>query len=158
MRLTLAESAAGQSSGRAAVPNPRTDTRLADQVIEKISEETHQIFDQLKAGMLDEASFKTVEANVARNYIIATLGEIRGEAYRDAAASARRFAEHCGRASQQLEASHHRLVARCVSELFDQFASRLEGIKQVGEPPVPPSDKEAGTPPSEGKPSTQRGS
>ena len=158
MRLSLAETAAGQSAGRAAVPSPRTDGRLADQVIEKISEETHQIFDQLKAGMLDEASFKTVEAGVARNYIIATLGEIRGDAYRDAAASARRFAEQCTRASQQLEASHHRLLARCVAELFEQFAGRLETGKPVGTPDSSEEEKPSSSSAPEGSPPEKRGS
>ena len=136
MRLSIAETTSDETSQRVSVANPTTDTRLADQVIEKISAETFQVFDQLKAGMVDEASFKTVEANVARNYIIATLAEIRGEAYRDSAVSARRFAELCGRASDQLTSTHQRLVAQCIAALFEQFAERLEQDKLYGVQPA----------------------
>ena len=102
------------------------DLDRVDAIFNRITADTTQVFNMLKKGMIEEASLKTVEENIARDYIMQTFEEVRLEAYDDAVRSARHFATMCGQASEHLTASHQKNLAKCVAELFEQFASRLD--------------------------------
>ena len=103
-----------------------TDMERVDQIFERITTETDQVFSMLKKGMIEEASLKTVEENIARDYILQTFEEVRTEAHDTAVRSARHFAAMCAQASEHLIEGHQKNVAKCVAELFDQFARRLD--------------------------------
>src|SRR3546814_2712231 len=57
-------------------PSPR-DRERVDGIINRISEETLQVFDLLKDGMVKEASFKTVEEGITRHCILSTFEQVR---------------------------------------------------------------------------------
>src|SRR3546814_4508574 len=69
-------------------PSPR-DRERVDGIINRISEETLQVFDLLKDGMVKEASFKTVEEGITRHCILSTFEQVRVDAFKDAAGLAR---------------------------------------------------------------------
>lgn len=103
-----------------------SDMERVDEIFDRITTETDQVFSMLKKGMIEEASLKTVEENIARDYILQTFDEIRMEAHDTAVRSARHFAAMCAQASEHLPEGHQKNVAKCVAELFDQFARRLD--------------------------------
>lgn len=103
-----------------------TDMERVDAIFEHITTETDQVFSMLKKGMIEEASLKTVEENIARDYILQTFEEVRMESHDTAVRSARHFAAMCAQASEHLIEGHQKNVAKCVAELFDQFARRLD--------------------------------
>ena len=103
-----------------------SDMERVDAIFDRITDETDQVFSMLKKGMIEEASLKTVEENIARDYILQTFDEIRLEAHDTAVRSARHFAAMCAQASEHLSEGHQKNVAKCVAELFDQFARRLD--------------------------------
>ena len=103
-----------------------TDMERVDAIFDRITTETDQVFSMLKKGMIEEASLKTVEENIARDYILQTFDEIRIEAHDTSIRSARHFAAMCAQAAEHLPEGHQKNVAKCVAELFDQFARRLD--------------------------------
>lgn len=119
-----------------------TDMERVDQIFERITTETDQVFSMLKKGMIEEASLKTVEENIARDYILETFDEVRMEAHQSAVRSARHFAAMCAQASEHLVEGHQKNVAKCVAELFDQFARRLDFQVRRDEPTVAAKQEE----------------
>ncbi|NNG04146.1 MAG: hypothetical protein HKM95_08600 [Inquilinus sp.] len=125
-----------------------TDMDRVDAIFDRITTETDQVFSMLKKGMIEEASLKTVEENIARDYIMQTFDEIRAEAYDTSVRSARHFAAMCAQASEHLVEPHQKSVAKCVAELFDQFARRLDAKQNAQRG----SGQGDGNPPSELRP------
>lgn len=123
--------------------NASTDEERAESILEAFSSETGQVFDMLKAGLVEEASMKTIEINVARDVILANIENVRGEAYSDAADSARIFAANCTAAAGHFSSAHHRTMIRAVAELFEQYAQTMEARSGLetdtpAASPVPP--------------------
>jgi len=69
---------------------------------------------------------RSTRSRVRGTLASAVFDEIRLESNRDAVILARKFADMCMRAADQLNDNHQRTVARCVSELFEQFAAKLD--------------------------------
>ncbi len=120
-----------------------TDMERVDAIFDRITQETDQVFSMLKKGMIEEASLKTVEENIARDYILQTFDEIRMDAHDTAVRSARHFAAMCAQASEHLPEGHQKNVAKCVAELFDQFARRLD-TQVMRQTPVVAGGKDGG--------------
>lgn len=125
-------------------PALHTDKDLArvGAIFAKISTETERVFSALERGLVDDASFKTVEENLAKNFLLGEFAEIRREAiesmsngasavvrqeaYQDSINAARRFAAQCSKAAAAAGDVHPRTIAKCVAALFEQFAAQLE--------------------------------
>lgn len=106
-------------------PSPK-DLERIDKILASISIDTSQTFHSMLESLTSDAPPRPSEGNQTRDYILATFDEIRQENNRDAIILARKFAEMCMKAADQLNDNHQRTVARCVSELFEQFAAKLD--------------------------------
>ena len=116
--------------------NASTDEERAESILEAFSSETGQVFDMLKAGLVEEASMKTIEVNVARDVILSNIENVRGEAYDDAADSARVFAANCTAAAGHFSSAHQRTMIRAVAELFEQYAQIMEARAGLDDQPT----------------------
>lgn len=116
--------------------NASTDEERAETILEAFTSETGQVFDMLKAGLVEEASMRTIEVNVARDVILANIENVRGEAYGDAADSARIFAANCTAAAGHFSSAHHRTMIRAVAELFEQYAQIMEARAGMDDRPA----------------------
>lgn len=127
--------------------NASTDEERAETILEAFTSETGQVFDMLKAGLVEEASMRTIEVNVARDVILHNIENVRSEAYGDAADSARVFAANCTAAAGHFSSAHHRTMIRAVAELFEQYAQIMEARAGLEDEPTattpPPSPAKA---------------
>jgi hypothetical protein len=110
-------------------PSPR-DRERVDGIINRISEETLQVFDLLKDGMVKEASFKTVEEGITRHCILSTFEQVRVDAFRDAAGLARHQARRFAEAALEMPEPQQRQFVLSVSQAFERFAKQLQAIEQ----------------------------
>lgn len=110
-------------------PSPR-DRERVDGIINRISEETLQVFDLLKDGMVKEASFKTVEEGITRHCILSTFEQVRVDAFRDAAGLARHQARRFAEAALEMPEPQQRQFVLSVSMAFERFAKQLQAIEQ----------------------------
>ena len=110
-------------------PSPR-DRERVDGIINRISEETLQVFDLLKDGMVKEASFKTMEEGITRHCILSTFEQVRVDAFRDAAGLARHQARRFAEAALEMPEPQQRQFVLSVSLAFERFAKQLQGIEQ----------------------------
>jgi len=110
-------------------PSPR-DRERVDGIINRISEETLQVFDLLKDGMVKEASFKTVEEGITRHCILSTFEQVRVDAFRDAAGLARHQARRFAEAALEMPEPQQRQFVLSVSQAFERFAKQLQAVEQ----------------------------
>lgn len=110
-------------------PSPR-DRERVDGIINRISEETLQVFDLLKDGMVKEASFKTMEEGITRHCILSTFEQVRVDAFRDAAGLARHQARRFAEAALEMPEPQQRQFVLSVSLAFERFAKQLQTIEQ----------------------------
>jgi len=107
--------------------NATTDDERAEAILQSISQETLQVYDMLRDGLVEEASLKTFEVNIVHDMVKDTIATVRGEAYSGAAESARSFARNCSAAAAQFPGTHHRTMIKMVGDLFEQFAQAMDG-------------------------------
>ncbi len=113
---------------RAAPPrhvSPKDNERI-EKILASIAIDTSQTFNAMLDSLMGERPVTHHESNQTRDYILTVFEDVRAESNRDAVALARKFADLCMRAADQLNDNHQRTVARCVSELFEQFAAKLD--------------------------------
>ena len=110
-------------------PSPR-DRERVDGIINRISEETLQVFDLLKDGMVKEASFKTMEEGITRHCILSTFEQVRVDAFRDAAGLARHQARRFAEAALEMPEPQQRQFVLSVSLAFERFAKQLQAVEQ----------------------------
>lgn len=115
---------AAQTSGRKPV-TPKDNERI-EKILASIAIDTSQTFNAMLDSLMGERPVSHHESNQTRDFICTVFDEIRMESNRDAVILARKFADMCMRAADQLNDNHQRTVARCVSELFEQFAAKLD--------------------------------
>lgn len=108
---------------------PREAERV-ERVLEKISEETFLVFDLLKDGMVKEASFKTVEESIAKRSILSTFGQVRADAFGDAASIAREQSRRFASAADDLTEPQQRQFALAVARAFEHFAGQLQSVER----------------------------
>jgi hypothetical protein len=122
--------ASGNSSsgGSNAARKPLTpkDNERIEKILASIAIDTSQTFNAMLDSLMGERPVTHHESNQTRDFICTVFDEIRMESNRDAVILARKFADMCMRAADQLNDNHQRTVARCVSELFEQFAAKLD--------------------------------
>lgn len=152
----------GSETAESELFSPR-DMERADAIMEAVSDDTAELFGVLRNGMTGRAGTRPGGARDARARMLTTFGEIRSEAYQDAADSARRFAAMCMGAADQVNDTHNRRIARCVAELFEEFAQRIDRVHPVaqgalrderakeGRDQGEPQRREAGRPRREGE-------
>jgi len=121
---------AGNETVDGDVLSPR-DLERAEAIMDAVSDDTAELFSLLRNGMTGKAGPRTGGSRDARGHILQTFGEIRAETYQEAAESARRFAAMCMGASDQVHDLHSRRIARCVAELFEEFAQRIDRVHPV---------------------------
>jgi hypothetical protein len=102
------------------------DNERVEKILASIAIDTSQTFNAMLDSLMGERPVTHHESNQTREFIVAVFDEIRLESNRDAVILARKFADMCMRAADQLNDNHQRTVARCVSELFEQFAAKLD--------------------------------
>lgn len=102
------------------------DNERVEKILASIAIDTSQTFNAMLDSLMGERPVTHHESNQTRDFIVAVFDEIRLESNRDAVILARKFADMCMRAADQLNDNHQRTVARCVSELFEQFAAKLD--------------------------------
>ncbi|MCW0233177.1 MAG: hypothetical protein OJJ21_06220 [Ferrovibrio sp.] len=104
---------------------PKDNERI-EKILASIAIDTSQTFNAMLDSLMGERPVTHHESNQTREFICTVFDEIRMESNRDAVILARKFADMCMRAADQLNDNHQRTVARCVSELFEQFAAKLD--------------------------------
>lgn len=102
------------------------DNERIEKILASIAIDTSQTFNAMLDSLMGERPVTHHESNQTRDFIGAVFDDIRQESNRDAVILARKFADMCMRAADQLNDNHQRTVARCVSELFEQFAAKLD--------------------------------
>ncbi len=102
------------------------DNERVEKILASIAIDTSQTFNAMLDSLMGERPVTHHESNQKRDFIVNVFDEIRLESNRDAVILARKFADMCMRAADQLNDNHQRTVARCVSELFEQFAAKLD--------------------------------
>lgn len=102
------------------------DNERVEKILASIAIDTSQTFNAMLDSLMGERPVTHHESNQTREFIVNVFDEIRLESNRDAVILARKFADMCMRAADQLNDNHQRTVARCVSELFEQFAAKLD--------------------------------
>jgi len=102
------------------------DNERVEKILASIAIDTSQTFNAMLDSLMGERPVTHHESNQTRDFIVNVFDEIRLESNRDAVVLARKFADMCMRAADQLNDNHQRTVARCVSELFEQFAAKLD--------------------------------
>lgn len=112
---------------------PPRDLERADGILEAVGNDTAELFGVLRNGLTGRAGPRPGGGRDARDRILQTFAEIRAEAYQDAADSARRFAAMCMGAADQVNDAHNRRIARCVAELFEEFAQRIDRVHPVAQ-------------------------
>lgn len=122
--VRAASSAAPQGASRKPVA-PKDNERI-EKILASIAIDTSQTFNAMLDSLMGERPVTHHESNQTRDFIVTVFDEIRQESNRDAVILARKFADMCMRAADQLNDNHQRTVARCVSELFEQFAAKLD--------------------------------
>ncbi|MFC3228735.1 hypothetical protein ACFOGJ_15935 [Marinibaculum pumilum] len=111
--------------------SPR-DLERAEAIMEAVGDDTAELFGVLRNGMTGRSGARAGGGGKdARDRILQTFGEIRSEAFQEAADSARRFAAMCMGAADQVNDVHNRRIARCVAELFEEFAQRVDRVHPV---------------------------
>ncbi|WP_374631433.1 hypothetical protein [Ferrovibrio sp.] len=105
--------------------SPKDNERI-EKILASIAIDTSQTFNAMLDSLMGERPVTHYESNQTRDYILTVFEDVRAESNRDAVALARKFADLCMRAADQLNDNHQRTVARCVSELFEQFAAKLD--------------------------------
>jgi len=110
---------------RARPVSPKDNERI-EKILASIAIDTSQTFNAMLDSLMGERPVTHYESNQTRDYIASVFEDVRSESNRDAVALARKFADLCMRAADQLNDNHQRTVARCVSELFEQFAAKLD--------------------------------
>lgn len=113
------------STGARKQLTPKDNERI-EKILASIAIDTSQTFNAMLDSLMGERPVTHHESNQTRDFIVAVFDEIRLESNRDAVVLARKFADMCMRAADQLNDNHQRTVARCVSELFEQFAAKLD--------------------------------
>jgi hypothetical protein len=116
--------AGGNGSARKQL-TPKDNERV-EKILASIAIDTSQTFNAMLDSLMGERPVTHHESNQTRDFIVSVFDEIRQESNRDAVILARKFADMCMRAADQLNDNHQRTVARCVSELFEQFAAKLD--------------------------------
>lgn len=116
------------ASGGAMAKKPTTpkDNERIEKILASIAIDTSQTFNAMLDSLMGERPMTNYESNQTRDFIVSVFDDIRLESNRDAVILARKFADMCMRAADQLNDNHQRTVARCVSELFEQFAAKLD--------------------------------
>ena len=117
--------AGSNGSGSRKQLTPKDNERV-EKILASIAIDTSQTFNAMLDSLMGERPVTHHESNQTRDFIVAVFDEIRLESNRDAVILARKFADMCMRAADQLNDNHQRTVARCVSELFEQFAAKLD--------------------------------
>jgi hypothetical protein len=107
-------------------PMTPKDNERIEKILASIAIDTSQTFNAMLDSLMGERPVTHHESNQTRDFICTVFDEIRMESNRDAVILARKFADMCMRAADQLNDNHQRTVARCVSELFEQFAAKLD--------------------------------
>lgn len=102
------------------------DNERIEKILASIAIDTSQTFNAMLDSLMGERPVSHHESNQTRDFIVTVFDDIRQESNRDAVVLARKFADMCMRAADQLNDNHQRTVARCVSELFEQFAAKLD--------------------------------
>lgn len=106
------------------------DAERAERILASMAMDTFQVFEHLNRTQSREStrdlSLEKLAEDATRACIMKTLAEARQDAYQAAAERARAFAEDCLKSYGSLAAGHQRVVVKCVAELFEQFAARLE--------------------------------
>ena len=102
------------------------DNERIEKILASIAIDTSQTFNAMLDSLMGERPVAHHESNQTRDFIVTVFDDIRQESNRDAVVLARKFADMCTRAADQLNDNHQRTVARCVSELFEQFAAKLD--------------------------------
>jgi hypothetical protein len=115
----------GASTGSRKQLAPKDNERI-EKILASIAIDTSQTFNAMLDSLMGERPVSHHESNQTRDFIVTVFDEIRLESNRDAVILARKFADMCMRAADQLNDNHQRTVARCVSELFEQFAAKLD--------------------------------
>lgn len=114
-------------------PEVAADAERTERIMASMAMDTFQVFEHLNRRNARDLSLEKLTEDATRDCIMRTLAEARGDAYATAAERARAFAQDCLRAYESLPAGHQRVVVKCVAELFEQFAARLER-EQAGTP------------------------
>lgn len=117
--------ATGNGNGARKQLTPKDNERI-EKILASIAIDTSQTFNAMLDSLMGERPVTHHESNQTRDFIVTVFDEIRQESNRDAVILARKFADMCMRAADQLNDNHQRTVARCVSELFEQFAAKLD--------------------------------
>lgn len=117
--------ASGNGSTSRKTLTPKDNERI-EKILASIAIDTSQTFNAMLDSLMGERPVSHHESNQTRDFIVSVFDEIRQESNRDAVILARKFADMCMRAADQLNDNHQRTVARCVSELFEQFAAKLD--------------------------------
>jgi uncharacterized membrane-anchored protein YjiN (DUF445 family) len=117
--------ASGNGSVSRKTLTPKDNERI-EKILASIAIDTSQTFNAMLDSLMGERPVSHHESNQTRDFIVSVFDEIRQESNRDAVILARKFADMCMRAADQLNDNHQRTVARCVSELFEQFAAKLD--------------------------------
>src|SRR5690606_34252607 len=102
------------------------DSERIEKILASIAIDTSQTFNAMLDSLMGERPVSYHESSQTRDFIATVFEDIRQESNRDAVVLARKFADMCMRAADQLNDNHQRTVARCVSELFEQFAAKLD--------------------------------
>ncbi|HEX6960081.1 MAG TPA: hypothetical protein VF194_19025 [Ferrovibrio sp.] len=102
------------------------DNERIEKILASIAIDTSQTFNAMLDSLMGERPVAHHESTQTRDFVLSVFDEIRQESNRDAVILARKFADMCMRAADQLNDNHQRTVARCVSELFEQFAAKLD--------------------------------
>lgn len=113
-------------NGASRKPMTPKDNERIEKILASIAIDTSQTFNAMLDSLMGERPVTHHESNQTRDFICTVFDEIRMESNRDAVILARKFADMCMRAADQLNDNHQRTVARCVSELFEQFAAKLD--------------------------------
>jgi len=107
-------------------PLSAKDNERIEKILASIAIDTSQTFNAMLDSLMGERPVTHHESHQTRDYIVTVFDEIRMDSNREAIMLARKFADLCMRAADQLNDNHQRTVARCVSELFEQFAAKLD--------------------------------
>jgi hypothetical protein len=124
-QVTEVRAGSAPSTGNRKPMTPKDNERI-EKILASIAIDTSQTFNAMLDSLMGERPVTHHESNQTRDFICTVFDEIRMESNRDAVILARKFADMCMRAADQLNDNHQRTVARCVSELFEQFAAKLD--------------------------------
>jgi uncharacterized membrane-anchored protein YjiN (DUF445 family) len=124
IRVTGSAAAPGTTASKKPL-TPKDNERI-EKILASIAIDTSQTFNAMLDSLMGERPLTNYESNQTRDFIVTVFDDIRQESNRDAVILARKFADMCMRAADQLNDNHQRTVARCVSELFEQFAAKLD--------------------------------